>query len=56
MEYASKNGLVIIKEYVDVETAKKAGRTQFNEMLKFLADNKDVKHILVEKQIGCYEI
>jgi site-specific DNA recombinase len=49
VEYASKNGLVIIKEFVDVETAKKAGRIQFNEMLKFLAENKDVKHILVEK-------
>jgi len=49
VEYASKNNLVIIKEFIDVETAKKAGRTQFNEMLKFLAENKDVKHILVEK-------
>jgi site-specific DNA recombinase len=49
VEYASKNSMVIIKEFVDVETAKKAGRTQFNEMLKFLAENKDVKHILVEK-------
>jgi site-specific DNA recombinase len=49
VEYASKSSMVIIKEFVDVETAKKAGRTQFNEMLKFLAENKDVKHILVEK-------
>ena len=49
MEYASRNSMVIIKEFIEVETAKKAGRTQFNEMLKFLAENKDVKHILVEK-------
>ncbi|OGS18245.1 MAG: hypothetical protein A2219_02605 [Elusimicrobia bacterium RIFOXYA2_FULL_50_26] len=49
MEYASKNGLVIVKESIDVETAKRAGRTHFNEMLKYLAENKDVKHILVEK-------
>jgi len=48
-EYVSKNDLFIIKEFVDVETAKKAGRTQFNEMLRFLAEHKEIKHVLVEK-------
>lgn len=48
-EYASKNDLFIIKEFVDVETAKKAGRTHFNEMLRFLAEHKEIKHVLVEK-------
>lgn len=48
-EHAEKNNLSIIGEFVDVETAKKAGRTQFNNMLKFIADNKTIKNILVEK-------
>ncbi|MCP3660105.1 MAG: recombinase family protein [Bacteroidetes bacterium] len=49
MEYASKEDLQIVKEFVDVETAKKAGRTNFNAMLEYLKENKDVKHLLVEK-------
>jgi site-specific DNA recombinase len=48
-EYAHKNGLAVIQEFTDVETAKKAGRTQFNKMLSFLHDNKHIKNILVEK-------
>ncbi|AXK61154.1 recombinase family protein [Candidatus Chromulinivorax destructor] len=48
-EYATKNGFIIVKEFTDVETAKKAGRTQFNKMLNFLAEDTSVKHILVEK-------
>ena len=37
------------KEFIDVETAKKSGRTQFGNMLKFVEKNKTIKHILVEK-------
>lgn len=48
-EYAAKNNLIITKEFTDVETAKKAGRTQFGKMLNFLDENKNIKHILVEK-------
>ncbi len=48
-EYASKNHLTIAQEFTDVETAKKAGRTQFTKMLTFLEQNPTVKHILVEK-------
>lgn len=33
--YATKNNMLIIKEYEDVETAKCAGRTKFNEMVNF---------------------
>ena len=35
-EYAFNNGYLIVKEFTDVETAKRAGRTQFNKMLSFL--------------------
>lgn len=48
-EYATKNGYRVVKEFVDVETAKKAGRTQFNKMLEFLDERENVKHVLVEK-------
>jgi len=48
-EYATKNGFVIVKEFTDIETAKKAGRTQFNKMLNFLDTDTSIKHILVEK-------
>jgi len=48
-DYAAKNNLIIVQEFTDVETAKKAGRTQFNKMLAFIDENKHIKHILVEK-------
>lgn len=48
-EYAVKNNFKIVEEFTDVETAKKAGRTEFNKMLKSLEENKNIKHILVEK-------
>lgn len=48
-EYAAKNNYLVIKEFVDVETAKKVGRTQFNKMLNHLNEQKSIKYILVEK-------
>ena len=53
-EYAEKKGLRVIKEFTDNETAKKEGRTNFNEMLGFLKKNKDVRTILVEKTDRLY--
>lgn len=48
-DYATKNNYTVLSEFTDVETAKKAGRSQFNKMLSFLDENKHIKHILVEK-------
>jgi site-specific DNA recombinase len=48
-EYSLKNNLSIKKEFTDIETAKKAGRTQFNAMLNYLKENPNIKTILVEK-------
>jgi len=48
-EYAQKNNFDVVKEFVDVETAKKAGRTQFMAMLKFIKEQPNDMHILVEK-------
>ena len=49
-EYAVKNNYHVVQEFTDVETAKKAGRTQFNKMLSLINENTTtIKHILVEK-------
>lgn len=47
-EYAQKKHYVIVKEFTDAETAKKSGRTQFNEMINFIEENR-IYHLLVEK-------
>lgn len=53
-DYAEKYNIEIVEEFIEAETAKKAGRKQFNEMLKFLKKNKAVKNILVEKTDRLY--
>ena len=35
-QYAQTQGLKIVREFVDAETAKRTGRTGFDEMIKFL--------------------
>ncbi len=53
-EYAQRNGFAIVQQYVDVETAKKTGRTQFEAMLKYLRAHPGVRHLLVEKTDRLY--
>ncbi len=53
-EYAERNGFVVNKEFVDNETAKKAGRTNFNEMLRYIRKHKTINTILVEKTDRLY--
>ncbi len=53
-DYAHKNNLRVVQEFIDVETAKQAGRTNFGEMIKFLQASPDVKIILVEKTDRLY--
>ena len=53
-EYAQSNGFQISKEFVDVETAKAAGRTQFREMVKFFQAHPRVNILLVEKTDRLY--
>jgi site-specific DNA recombinase len=48
-EYAVKNDHSVTAEFTDVETAKKAGRTKFNNMLFFIKEHPEIKHILIEK-------
>jgi len=53
-DYATKHDLKIVASFFEAETAKHAGRKQFNEMLKFLKKNKSVRTILVEKTDRLY--
>ncbi len=53
-EYATKNNLKIVGEFIEAETAKKAGRNEFNNMITYLKKHKDVKIILVEKTDRLY--
>ncbi|MFZ7113386.1 MAG: recombinase family protein [Desulfatiglandales bacterium] len=59
-QYASDNRFQVIQEYVDVETAKKSGRTGFNEMIKFFQKEAKSRHpfpcmvLLVEKTDRLY--
>jgi site-specific DNA recombinase len=53
-EYARAQKLTILREFVDVETAKQAGRSQFGEMLAFLKANPTCRTILVEKTDRLY--
>lgn len=53
-EYALKNGFQIVREYSDAETAKKAGRTNYNAMLEYLKTTPEIKTVLVEKTDRLY--
>src|SRR5215213_10598084 len=53
-EYARQQRLTILQEFVDVETAKQAGRSGFGEMLAFLKANPACRTILVEKTDRLY--
>ena len=50
--YAEEHRLQIVREFVDVETAKQTGRTGFGEMLKFLRRRRMA--VLVEKTDRLY--
>lgn len=52
--YAISRSLTVLKEFVDVETAKQAGRTGFGEMLAFLRKDKYCRILLVEKTDRLY--
>lgn len=53
-DYAMKNNIDVVKEFIEAETAKQSGRHKFAEMLQFLKKSKDVNAILVEKTDRLY--
>ena len=53
-EYAAANGFAVAQEYIDVETAKQAGRAGFGEMVAYLKAHPSVRVMLVEKTDRLY--
>src|SRR5947209_12977067 len=53
-EYARTHEFQIVREFVDVETAKITGRKQFGEMVRFLRQNAHARVVLVEKTDRLY--
>ncbi len=53
-EYAQRNEFRIVREFVDIETAKTTGRKQFGEMLQFLEKNRSCRVVIVEKTDRLY--
>jgi site-specific DNA recombinase len=53
-EYAVRNDFSILKEFVDIETAKTSGRQNFDEMVRFFAKHRDCRIVLVEKTDRLY--
>ncbi len=53
-EYALRNDLRLVKEFVDVETAKTSGRQNFDQMVKFFGLNRACRIVLVEKTDRLY--
>ncbi len=53
-EYAQKNDFHIEQEFVDVETAKMAGRKKFGEMVRYFEKTPDCRVVIVEKTDRLY--
>ncbi|HVH85661.1 MAG TPA: recombinase family protein, partial [Terriglobales bacterium] len=53
-EYARQRGLKVVREFVDVESAKNPGRREFGNTLRFLETDEQCRMILVEKTDRLY--
>src|SRR6202795_389538 len=53
-EYGQKNDLQIVREFIEVESAKAAGRTQFGEMVRFFKQTPSCRTLIVEKTDRLY--
>src|ERR1700693_1243568 len=53
-EYANSHNYEIEQEFVDVETAKVAGRKQFDEMVRYFKKNSSCRVLIVEKTDRLY--
>ena len=52
--YAVENGFTVVREFVDVETAKMAGRKDFGEMVRFLEKTSTCRTVIAEKTDRLY--
>jgi site-specific DNA recombinase len=53
-DYTVRNGLTVVEEFVDVETAKTPGRKQFDRMVQILGRNRNCRTVLAEKTDRLY--
>jgi site-specific DNA recombinase len=53
-EYGARNGMLIVRQFVDVESSKAGGGDGFNEMVAFLKGHPNCRTILVEKTDRLY--
>jgi site-specific DNA recombinase len=53
-EYAQKNDFTIAREFVDVETAKMAGRKNFGDMVRFIEKTSTCRVVIAEKTDRLY--
>ena len=54
--YALAKGLTIVRDFNDVETAKRTGRRGFNEMVAFLKKSRTCKTLSLRRRTGSIEI
>jgi site-specific DNA recombinase len=52
--YALENDFIVVREFVDVETAKMAGRKNFGEMVRFLEKTPACRTVVAEKTDRLY--
>ena len=52
--YAEEQGYAVVEEFTDVETAKRAGRTNFGKMVAYLRKRPTCRVVLVEKTDRLY--
>src|SRR5438876_8623497 len=52
--YAASHEMQVVKEFIDVETAKTSGRKQFGEMVRFFESSLSCKTLIVEKTDRLY--
>jgi site-specific DNA recombinase len=53
-EYAVKQRITMVEEFIDVESASRSGRTGFNEMITYMRKHPSCRTILVEKTDRLY--
>lgn len=53
-DYARQTGLQVVREFIDIETAKRTGRQNFDGMLTFFRRTRSCKVLLVEKTDRLY--
>jgi site-specific DNA recombinase len=53
-EYAARNDFAIVREFIEIDSAKEPGRSLFDQMVQFLKRNRNVRIVLVEKTDRLY--